>query len=961
MGGSGIVISSGYMKKTFINLAPHDILYISFQFVLSGDWQPNDSFSVDIDGVSSTSWSLGPQITSMADKDCEDMHSKSLVSYVIGKVLHTVGRVTATIHFSISETTGATKPSIRIRDFTVMARYSQPGDMEGFYVTIGDNTLQSSTKCNPFNYRSGSSCKPCTTTNCGLCNGVGDVNCARSDWATFHSGSGYSQCTVNCAFCIDSTDNSCVQCYEGYVLDFNNMCQTSCTPPYQPRGRNAKKCLMPCNANQYLYWNNTCRESCNPPLKIDDTTQQCTYPCNKAYDDFLYWNGSCLATCPFIQRNEYGYAFCNRCAEGHFVYPDNRGICKLSCNHPYVVKDIVYCSLDLPQSDLEQARTMSNITSITSQALSVSCFLLNLVNPSDPSAFTLMAITKMLLYTRYMDLKYPPKLQSVLDQQTISQPSIKFLRNAQDLLKNHLASTPLAARFDHYGLHSSFLINFLQPLFILLAILATTLILCLTKYWYKSQNTFRALVCKTIDSLMWNVLIALSISSYDGIILYASLEIRSTSSTDGSFVYILSYMTAMTMLLVVFLISAKTISIISRLREAKDQQPSAALRTQALTEFKNQNKIYLVLYEAFKDSHLSQQSFFLLFTGRLILFHIVIANLVYYPFIQAILIFIMNVVMILYLLIRLPIKEKLKCVQQILQEVILLVVNVCVLVIASLDLSEKLDISTRVAAGTIILYCNLILSILGPTFTVLLIIVQLLTSRRGAQTQTELRVAPIDRVVVNDESGIELFNSRLDQSQTCLPNSKQALNNDRQAVNISSQNRLKKEIDTRKLSMNLPQNHKDSSPLQIDIVDETQMRKQLDERHIDTARKDKYQKPYTSLAGVNNQNQVRNKIKRAKKSTKAGEGVQKIVEESDLAYEDYSLEQSQVQKISSSPNPPKKLEQKKSIKTKKPEILYDDISNDGISRMNEERRPVNEFTSRDRGQSVNPSSTKRPR
>ena len=803
-------LSSGYMKKTYMNLVPHDILYMSFDFFLSGVWQPYDSFSVDIDGVSSISWSLGPQITSMASKTCPGMLSKSFFSSVIGKVFHAVGRVTATIHFSVSETAGTTHPSISIRNFVLMARQSQPDDKEGFYVTIQDNTVQNSTKCNARNYLSASVCTPCTTTNCELCNGVGDVNCVRAGWATFDSGSGYSKCASNCEFCIDSAVNSCVQCWRFYVLDYDNTCRSSCTPPYQPRGKNAKKCLMPCDATQYLYWNNTCRDSCNPPLQIDDTTQQCTYPCNKAYDEFLYWDGSCLATCPFLRRNESGYAFCDACAEGYFFYPDDGGICKLGCNYPYIVKDIVYCRLDLSQSDLEQAKTISNVTSVTSQTLSIGCSLLNLFNPSDPSALTLAAITNMLLYTRYMDLKYPPKLQSVLDQQTTNQPSIKFLRVAQDLLKNHLPSTPLPGRFDHYGLHSKFLVNFIQPLFILSTILAITLILCLIKYFYKKENTFRALACKAVDSLRWNLLITLFVSNYDGIILYGSLEIW-TMSAGGSFLYILSYLIATIMLLVIFLVVAKTISIISRIRRAVAQQTSENLRTERLTDFKNTNKGYQVVYEAFKDSGLMQQSFFLIFTSRLILFHIIVADLIYHPFIQAILILLMNIGMILYLCLKYPIKSKLRLGQYIIQELLLLVANICVLIVASLDLSPKEDDSTKKIAGEIFLYMNMVLSMLGPVFLVLIVIEKLIALKRGQKSSQSSQVRPMNEnalpvnimtrapqgcLQTNNESNLVLAQEGLNQSQigdTSLNQTDLQLiaQCDRQSTNIVRSNRKK--------------------------------------------------------------------------------------------------------------------------------------------------------------------------
>ena len=77
-----------------------------------------------------------------------------------------------------------------------------------------------------------------------------------------------------------------------------------------------------------------------------------------------------------------------------------------------------------------------------------------------------------------------------------------------------------------------------------------------------------------------------------------------------------------------------------------------------------------------------QQSFFLIFTLRLMVFHIVIASLIHYPLIQAVLTIAMNIFMLLNLCITTPLKDRLKLGQHITQEAILSVVNTCVLIVA---------------------------------------------------------------------------------------------------------------------------------------------------------------------------------------------------------------------------------------------------------------------------------------
>ena len=74
IGGPTIIASPGYIKRTYKDLVPHDILYITLEFVIAGDWQPSDWFSVDVDGVPSVQWSLASKITSSLTFTCGAAH-----------------------------------------------------------------------------------------------------------------------------------------------------------------------------------------------------------------------------------------------------------------------------------------------------------------------------------------------------------------------------------------------------------------------------------------------------------------------------------------------------------------------------------------------------------------------------------------------------------------------------------------------------------------------------------------------------------------------------------------------------------------------------------------------------------------------------------------------------------------------------------------------------------------------
>ena len=778
LGGS--IISTGYLKRTYKNLVPHDTLYVSINFILTGNWQSSDWFSVDVDGVSSTRWSLAPAVPFDSTITCGSLHS-GLTNSIIGIVLHHRKSVTITINFSTTQGSGLNSPVFGIRDVTLREVYNQPGESNGFYLTLTNSAVPDITYCNSDSYlatNSGySSCQLCPTNRCDRCTGTQGTNCIRQAWASSYNGVSFSPCATNCMLCTGPGANDCVQRQKFYVLDYDNACKTQCTSPYQPIGTLFIKCLMPCNSDQYLYWNNTCRDSCNFPLQTDSNGEECIYPCNKAYAEFLYWNGLCSTICPYIQRNENGYGFCDRYAAGYYLYPDEN-LCKPDCNYPYTIQEFVLCELELSPSDKKDTAAMSRIMSAGDLAIGAGSAAVGFLNPGDPSAFALVALTKMLFYTRYMDIKFPSRVQSVLDQQKVGQPAMKFLQKARGLLEERLKKYPLPGRFDHYKLHSSFLVNFFEPAILFSAALLVALIFSLFSCNCHQANLLGTILRKIKDAIHWNLLVGLYISQHDGVILYSSLELRTTNSFN-SFLSVLSFLASCTSVIFAAFLSLKMVIIIRALWIEIGQSGTQEQRFQRIADFTKKNGGFRVFYETFRHSSLIQHSFYLISTARLIMFHIIIAALIYHPFLQAILILLMSVLMVFYLCFKYPVQNKLKLVQYIIQEAILLVVNVCVLIVACVDLTGKESYSIKKIAGEIFLYYNMILSMLGPVVIVLMVVenlIALIKRRRGAESRAGVAnskdvipnisaVVPQENPQPNNESNIMLFPTGVNQSQ----------------------------------------------------------------------------------------------------------------------------------------------------------------------------------------------------
>ena len=735
-----------------------------------------------MDGVSSVQWSLASKITPSSGVTCGGTSSPGFRGFIIGRVFHKASSVTVTINFSVAQVGSSSNgPTVGVRDVTVLQKYAQNGDSQGFYIISSDSTIINYTGCNKGSFPTGNiivPCQACPISMCSICIGNGGIGCMKSiNRGSYFDGANFYSCSTGCVFCIGPNAKDCVQCDFSHTLDTDNTCKASCTLPYVSSGTYNQRCRLRCDSSQYLYWNNTCQDSCNYPLQIDTNHGQCTYPCNKAYAEFLYWNASCLSTCPFYSRIESGYGFCDLCPLGYYLYLED-DVCKLGCTYPYTIQKLVYCKLDLSSSDIEQTATMLKVINTGSLIQSTGSVIIGLLSPGDPSGFTLVALAKMLLYTRYMNLKYPSRLQSVLDQQDSSKPSLELLRKAQNVLKDDMRKYPLPGRFDHYGLHSSFLINFLEPTIIIISAFVITLLVLLLDCYCKQGTWLKNILEKVQNTLQWNLLITLYTSHYDGVILYASLEIRTTNSFY-SFLPAASFFLTILSVVIALLISFKMIKIIRALNIGTSSTQEQ--RSQIITNLAKKHIKFQVFYASFRDSDLIQQSFFFIFTTRLIVFHIIIAVLIYHPLAQAILILLMNICMVLYLCFKHPMKSKLRLGQHIIQEIILLVVNICVLTVANIDVSQKEAYSTKRVMGEIFLYCNIILSLLGFAFPIFMIVEKLIAltqSKKPSESRAEVvsphhETLPVnpdtrarqERTKANNDSNLVLIQDGLDQSQ----------------------------------------------------------------------------------------------------------------------------------------------------------------------------------------------------
>ena len=126
-----------------------------------------------------------------------------------------------------------------------------------------------------------------------------------------------------------------------------------------------------------------------------------------------------------------------------------------------------------------------------------------------------------------------------------------------------------------------------------------------------------------------------------------------------------------------------------------------------------------MLFKHFKDNTFISQSFLLLFMIRNLLFNLSLAPFFEHPLIQAILILIMSLLIFLYLLIQRPFKPIINLLQHITCEIVFLVVNICILILAQINFEKENSYQFRDNLCEVIIYTSLIFSFFPQVFLAL--------------------------------------------------------------------------------------------------------------------------------------------------------------------------------------------------------------------------------------------------
>ena len=756
LGGPNLQYSSGYMERLYTGFTIHDIIYYHITVILCGVWQPADTFTIQFDdGEKFIFDSIYMIPSAQFTITCGASNVPCLNQNIVGKFLHTKSTVTLRVSWNFKGN-GLPAPAIGIKDVSFAFGTRKTGDVQEAYLSLGDPAKPWSTRCPQSSYYDErlKKCYGCDGS-CLLCYGPANTECYGPQYQSFYNGKIYMFCSPPCLQCWGTANN---QCYRCSLLDYDNTCQSSCTTPYVSFGSSYKICLKPCAANEYMLWNNTCGSSCNFPLISGTTTHgnTCDYPCGLSSSVFLYWNGSCLPTCPYNIRVENYYQFCDVCPQNQYTYPN--GLCLSACyahfhlsvnggasfcSYPCATGHFLYqdgsCHPDcgwaykkrtkhgfsfcdhctesdrtcLMPAELSQAQTISATYSGFRSAVSVCTGIVSLLTYTNPSAFLFFIITDLLSYLRYLKINYPPKLQYFLD--TGRDIFIELLPGIPENLASHFRNQTLPINFQRGELSSSYIVNFWKTGIIFLTVLVLALISSLLEICSKRFYWSNPLCRKVKKIFIWNFSFMVLLSSFDEIIFYSSFELRALHLIDAYSVA--SCIICLLMNLVMLLGFIKVFHIILQLKSnANLPIIISGPDGHRLASPKDNQKQFEILYESFKQNTIAQQYFILIFIAKVTAFLLIISYLFNYPLFQAVLITLLNISSLIYIAIVRPQKSRRDFIKSIIDEILVLIISVCLLALGIMDSRKTQSIKARNTIGDIFVFTNISFTAAGALY-----------------------------------------------------------------------------------------------------------------------------------------------------------------------------------------------------------------------------------------------------
>jgi len=515
-------------------------------------------------------------------------------------------------------------------------------------------------------------------------------------------------------------------CFDTEFLYINGTCSLTCSPPFKQRFDTGKQyCEFLCAPDEFLHKDGSCLSYCNFPFisLIYTGHKLCDSPCLHS-SDYLYWNNSCGPLCPLpfqkFQIRNINYCI-PKCLSDQYIFWN--GSCISSCELPLQVQHQPFgdiCLHPCPHPTdfyLEDTKTCSSTcissSSIdngyyfkcsSSSTIEASGLLVNLLLGAPFGSTSFITVAKLTRYVKYVDIKYPPRLENLRISGARSVLNLKFGPKIPHNVNSSFTKYPIPDIFERNHLHSSFFMNFWEELMSLGILLSIAIILMLFNLlakkldwplFQKGYSHFRFI-------FKWNFILILFVVNLDEVIIYSALEFKTFK--DNSVQAVFSFILGLLMFLSCFAVWIASLVLVSKTDKLKKLNKSQ--------ECPEEYEGYQVLFHGYRNNNSFNKRFFSFYLARFILPMIFASYCYTVPLLQVIMYLTINLFSLLIIVCKKPFEKRINYIQVTFIETLVLVNNICLLILTILDVGNHEYYNTFVLVGDLIIVSNVTINFL---------------------------------------------------------------------------------------------------------------------------------------------------------------------------------------------------------------------------------------------------------
>ena len=527
--------------------------------------------------------------------------------------------------------------------------------------------------------------------------------CADVTAFIFNNGSCTSQCASPLVKSTVKGNKFCNSPCPNQFIYTDGTCSTSCASPLLTVSESEIKwCRNPCaDVSYYIFTNGSCESSCNPLLMKSTVKGNnfCKSPCPGKY---IYYDGACQTDCaaPMVKRDESAdVKFCvSPCKNSQEFYYEADQVCMSTCETPYEPRKVYnmnLCYISVPMKVGEVQSTKDMVSGITgaNQAGATGGKASVSMSSTSPALAFMAGQVSLLFSIRYINVNYPNRLKLMFKLQGASPFSFSLDFKIPPGVQKDLGKKTLPDIFEEYEVPADFLENFWDSLLTLLLTLVLILMVSMMERVFVRKCPIIGLILGSLLRMMkWNLPLMILCSAFGDLFFFASLQFQSKGSGNTLWEIV-------SLVLAIFMMIVGVMIVILPFKIVKEIQDSERVAEKKWRNFE-------LLYNGNKRNSTLSFCYMAIFLSITVVSNLVITTLYASPLFEAFFITGLSVIMLLFLVIQRPLKELKMFIQIVINQVLLVIVDICVVILAIMDNMEtdREDVRDRIGQGIIIIF-----------------------------------------------------------------------------------------------------------------------------------------------------------------------------------------------------------------------------------------------------------------